>query len=88
MFSGRVLPPTGVLVCAWELIVANKKKKKKHLARANPFCQNQSPCPESIHSARANPLPAIHSCPIKSILPEPTQPSRAIHLARANMGRR
>ncbi len=26
MFSGRVLPPTGVLVCAWELIVANKKK--------------------------------------------------------------
>ncbi len=28
MFSGRVLPPTGVLVCAWELIVANKKKKK------------------------------------------------------------
>ena len=27
MFSGRVLPPTGVLVCAWELIVAKQKKK-------------------------------------------------------------
>ena len=31
--SGRVLPPTGVLVCAWELIVSLHKKKKTEASK-------------------------------------------------------
>ncbi len=46
-----------------------------HLARVNPFCQNQ-------------PTSRNPPCPIQSILPEPIQSSRAIRLARTNLGRR